>query len=61
MDHVRKSWRDVRVVLIPKPGREPSLAKYYLIAPGSRMLGDQNSEPQCGSNRNELTNEQELY
>ncbi len=29
MGHIPKQWRDVRVVLIPKPGREPSLAKSY--------------------------------
>ncbi len=29
MGHISEPWRDVRVVLIPKPGREPSLAKSY--------------------------------
>ncbi len=29
MGHIPEPWRDVRVVLIPKPGREPSLAKSY--------------------------------
>ncbi len=31
MGHILKSWRDVRVVLISKPGREPSLAKSYRL------------------------------
>ncbi len=29
MDHIPKLWRDVREVIIPKPGRECSLAKSY--------------------------------
>ncbi len=29
MGHIPKPWRDVRVVLIPKPNREPSLVKSY--------------------------------
>ncbi len=27
MGLIPKPWRDVRLVLIPKPGKEPSLAK----------------------------------
>ncbi len=29
MGHIPKPWKNVRVVLITKPGKEPSLAKYY--------------------------------
>ncbi len=29
MDHIPKPRRDVKVFLIPKPGREPSLEKSY--------------------------------
>ncbi len=29
MGHIPKPWRDVTLVVIPKPGREPSLAKSY--------------------------------
>ncbi len=29
MSHKLKPWRDVRVILISRPGREPSLAKSY--------------------------------
>ncbi len=29
MGRIPEPWKDVRVVLIPKPGKEPSLAKSY--------------------------------
>ncbi len=39
MGHIPKPWWDVREVLIPKPGRELSLAKFYRpISLSSAML-----------------------
>ncbi len=39
MGHIPEPWRDVSVVLIPKPGREPSLVKsYQSISLSSFML-----------------------
>ncbi len=39
MGHIPKPWRDVRVVVILKPGREPSWTKSYrLISLSSFML-----------------------
>ncbi len=39
MGHISKPWRDARVVIIPKPSKEPSTMKSYRpISPSSFML-----------------------